>query len=231
MQVFRAKDVERVLGIRRSALRMLVHGGLVAPARGPGQQFRFSFQDLVRLRAAQALLRAQVPPRRVAEIIPLRDEHGRWRTPAGQYLLDLDFTPRQTRDALDDETVLHILEGESAPSPAEDYSVEEHEPDDIARLDWARQLREEGLVEAAEAIYRGGLRDGNGPPELLLGLGELLERTGRELEAIDCYKRVVTEMPDDPDVHFNLARVYQQLGMSRAAIRHRNRFRELTAPV
>src|SRR5687767_961592 len=93
MQVFRAKDVERVLGMRRSALRMLVQDGLVTPERGPGRQYLFSFRDLARLRSAQVLLRANVSPRRVVFTLPVRDEQGLLTTPAGQYLLDLDFTP------------------------------------------------------------------------------------------------------------------------------------------
>jgi len=226
MQVFRAKDVERVLGMRRSALRMLVQDGLVTPERGPGRQYRFSFRDLARLRSAQALLQANVSPRRVALTLPVRDEHGLLTTPAGQYLLDLDFAPLSPSGTLNDTGVLQILEGDS--TPAEGYAVEEHEPDDIARVEWGRQLREEGLMEAAEAIYRGGLREDNGPPALLIALGELLEQTERELEAIDCYKRALALQADDPEVHFNLARVYQQLGMSRAAVRHWNSFRELS---
>jgi tetratricopeptide (TPR) repeat protein len=223
MQVFRAKDVERVLGMRRSALRMLVQDGLVTPARGPGRQYRFSFRDLARLRSAQALLQANVSPRRVAFTLPVRDEHGMLTTPSGQYLLDLDFTTRASTETLKDTSVLQILEGPSNDG----YAVEEHEPDDIARLEWGRQLRDEGLMDAAEAIYRGGLREDNSPPDLLIALGELLEQTERELEAIDCYKRALALQADDPDVHFNLARVYQQLGMSRAAMRHWDRFREL----
>jgi tetratricopeptide (TPR) repeat protein len=228
MQVFRAKDVERVLGMRRSALRMLVQDGLVTPARGPGRQYRFSFRDLARLRSAQALLQANVSPRRVALTLPVRDEHGLLTTPSGQYLLDLDLAPLPSSGTLNDTGVLHILEGDPV-APADGYAVEEHEPDDIARLEWGRQLREEGLIDAAEAIYRGGLREGSGPPDLLIALGELLEQTERELEAIDNYKRALALQPDEPDVHFSLARVYQQLGMSRAAVRHWDRFRELSA--
>ena len=191
MQVFRAKDVERVLGMRRSALRLLVQDGLVTPARGPGRQYRFSFQDLTRLRSAQALLRANVSPRRVAFTLPLRDEHGLLRTPSGQYVLELAFAPTASIETLGAADLLPILEPEAA-THEDSYAVEEHEPDDIARLEWGRQLRKEGLVDAAEAVYRGGLREGSGPPELLMALGELLEQTGRELEAIDCYKRALS---------------------------------------
>ena len=46
------RDVERVLRLSRSTIRGLIDGGFVTPERGPRQQYRFSFQDLIVLRAA-----------------------------------------------------------------------------------------------------------------------------------------------------------------------------------
>src|SRR5438477_11255261 len=45
---------------------MLVEAGFVSPARGPRNAWRFSFQDLIVLRTAQALAAAKVPARRTA---------------------------------------------------------------------------------------------------------------------------------------------------------------------
>ena len=52
------KDIERVLRLSRSTIRGLIESGFVTPARGPRQQYRFSFQDLIVLRAARALIEA-----------------------------------------------------------------------------------------------------------------------------------------------------------------------------
>ena len=69
MQVFSVKDVERVLRIPRSAIHSLVRGGFVAPARGRRRQYEFSFQDLVALRTARALMLARVSPRRISQAL------------------------------------------------------------------------------------------------------------------------------------------------------------------
>jgi tetratricopeptide (TPR) repeat protein len=84
----------------------------VSPARGPRGEYRFSFQDLVVLRAAQALveaklsttrilrslrrLRSQVPPRvplsglrveAVGDAVVVREGDAQWQTHDGQYVL------------------------------------------------------------------------------------------------------------------------------------------------
>jgi tetratricopeptide (TPR) repeat protein len=109
------RDVEKLLRLPRSTIRSLVDAGFVAPARGPRNAWRFSFQDLVVLRTARALVEAQVPPKRITRSIrelkrqlpqtmPLsglaicavgdrvvvREGDSRWQAESGQYLLALE---------------------------------------------------------------------------------------------------------------------------------------------
>jgi tetratricopeptide (TPR) repeat protein len=72
------------------------------------------------------------------------------------------------------------------------------------------------------------LEEGGADPNLLFNLALVLEDTGRELEAADMYRRALAQDEDFADAHFNLARLYQQLQMPRAAIRHWNCYRRLT---
>ena len=65
MQTFSVQDVERVLRLSRSTIRGLIKTGFVNPARGPKRQLMFSFQDLIVLRAARALLEAKISRRRI----------------------------------------------------------------------------------------------------------------------------------------------------------------------
>ena len=58
-------DVQRLLRLPRSTIRSLVHAGFVTPSRGARGAWRFSFQDLIVLRTAQALVDANVPARRI----------------------------------------------------------------------------------------------------------------------------------------------------------------------
>ncbi len=85
-------------------------------------------------------------------------------------------------------------------------------------------------MDDAEEIYRAAVNAGSEDVNLLFNLALLLEDTGRELEAIDIYRRALALEDNFADAHFNLARLYQQLSMPHAAIRHWNFYRRLTAP-
>jgi hypothetical protein len=51
-------EVSKLLGLSRSIVTGLIDAGFVSPARGRRKEYRFTFQDLVMLRAA-----ADSPPR------------------------------------------------------------------------------------------------------------------------------------------------------------------------
>ncbi|MEO5693066.1 MAG: MerR family transcriptional regulator, partial [Usitatibacter sp.] len=110
MHQYGVRDVERLLHLPRSAIRALVAAGFVVPGRGPRNQLRFSFQDLIVLRTAQALSDANVPQRRitrsmkelrrqlpasmplsglsigaVADRVVVREGATRWQAESGQY--------------------------------------------------------------------------------------------------------------------------------------------------
>ena len=61
MHQYGVRDVEKLLRLPRSTIRTLIEAGFVSPARGPRNAWRFSFQDLIVLRTAQALAAAKVP--------------------------------------------------------------------------------------------------------------------------------------------------------------------------
>ena len=111
------RDVERVLQLPRSTLQGLVRLGFVQPTRGARRQYLFSFQDLIILRAARALLEANIPRRRIRsslgqlrerlpEAVPLsglaicavgdrvvvREGANHWQADDGQYLLGFDVS-------------------------------------------------------------------------------------------------------------------------------------------
>src|SRR5688500_15544269 len=69
MQDYGVADVERLLRIPRATLKTLVASGFVKPARGARNAWRFSFQDLIVLRTAQALVAASIPQRRIVRAL------------------------------------------------------------------------------------------------------------------------------------------------------------------
>jgi hypothetical protein len=311
MQIFSVKDVERVLRIPRSAIHSLVRGGFVAPARGRRRQYEFSFQDLVALRTARALMLARVSPRRISQALRqlrlsvpasppsgnlricasgtelvVRDETGPWRTPTGQFLLEFDVKVDHGQVEILERTTLESAAasdkrsangGSSATGGGrgtsgshgttegtDDAGVEETNGSDsdalfeealhledanaedairayrrclavnpsnvAARINCGRLLHAAERVKEAETLYRTALSEGADDPNLLFNLALVLEDTGRELEAADMYRRALAQDEEFADAHFNLARLYQQLHMPRAAIRHWNCYRKLTLP-
>jgi DNA-binding transcriptional MerR regulator len=115
MDSYGVAEVARMLHLSRGTIRGLISRGFVNPARGPRREYRFSFQDLVTLRTARALVQAKVPAQRIGrslsalrrqlpKSVPLtglticavgnevvvRKGGNRWQAESGQYLLELD---------------------------------------------------------------------------------------------------------------------------------------------
>src|SRR4051812_46760933 len=67
MQSYGVREVQKMLRLSRSTIRTLVRAGFVTPTRGQRNAWQFSFQDLIVLRTAQALVAAKIPARRIAQ--------------------------------------------------------------------------------------------------------------------------------------------------------------------
>jgi len=230
------RDVERLLRLPRSTIRALIAAGFVAPERGPRGAWRFSFQDLIVLRTAQALAAARVPAKRInrslkelrrhlPETMPLsglsidavgdrvvvKEGASRWQAESGQYLLAFEGDPVTG--------ALKVIAPEAAPT---EESVED-------RIDQGYDLHEAGRLKEAEAAYRKALET-HGPDALLLyNLGVLLEDMKRKSEAIEAYQAALHVDPLMADGHYNLALLCEELGKAQEAIRHMAQYRRLTA--
>lgn len=118
MQQYGVREVEKLLRLPRSTIRALIDAGFVSPARGPRKAWRFSFQDLIVLRTAQALVAAKVPAKRitrsvkelrrhlpeamplsglsicaVADRVVVKEGARQWQAESGQYLLAFEGDP------------------------------------------------------------------------------------------------------------------------------------------
>ena len=134
MHPYGVRDVERLLRLPRSTIRSLIAAGFVSPARGPRGAWRFSFQDLIVLRTAQALADTKVPQRRitrslrelrrhlpaamplsglsisaVADRVVVREGGGRWQADSGQYVLEFGGDPA--------DGTLSVIERKKAVAP------------------------------------------------------------------------------------------------------------------
>lgn len=112
------RRVQAMLGLSRSIVAGLIAEGFVAPTRGPRNEWRFTFQDLMLLRTAHALQASKIPPRKILrslarlkatlpQELPLtglritaigadvavRSPQGQWQADSGQLLMDFDVAP------------------------------------------------------------------------------------------------------------------------------------------
>src|SRR2546422_7232911 len=58
-------DVARLLGLSPGQIRSYTRAGFLSPARAARGELRFSFQDLVLLRAAKGLMAARIPAAKI----------------------------------------------------------------------------------------------------------------------------------------------------------------------
>ena len=223
-----------MLRLSRSTIRTLVRAGFVSPSRGPRNAWLFSFQDLIVLRTAQALVAARVPARRIsrsmkdlrkrlpaamplsglsigaeADRVVVREGASRWRPDSGQYLLAFEGTPA--------DGSLSVLE-RRAPVPESPAAL-------IAR---GAELYEGGDYAEAERAFREGLSACGEHPLLHYNLGIVLESLGRRDDAIDAYEQALKADPAFADCHYNIALLFEALGKPQKAIRHMAQYRRLT---
>lgn len=221
MHSYGVREVEKLLRLPRSTLRALIAAGFVAPARGPRRSWRFSFQDLIVLRTAQALTEAQVPAKRITrslralrrqlpETMPLsglaigavgarvvvRDGTGRRQVESGQYLLAFEGNP--------EAGALSVIARASAAAPRGD-------DDDEDWFERALALEEQDRAAAIEAYAKAVAAD---PQRLAacVNLGRLLHEAGRLDEAERAYRAGLARCGEDPVVLFNLGVLLEDLG-------------------
>jgi len=238
--------VQRVLRLSPDTTRNLIKAGFVKPARGARREYRFSFQDLIVLRAARALIDANIPARRIRrsleslrrelpESMPLsglslsavgdhvvvRDGDAQRQVDDGQYLLGLDVSM--------ENGVLRVVEHrEQAPAAPSAGATS------VPTGDWFTQALslestdpEQGQTRQAAEVYRRALEKVGRDPLLLFNQGVLLEDLGDPAAALEAYQSALAEDPDLADCHYNLARLYESLGQAQHAIRHLGQYRRL----
>lgn len=231
MPSYSVRDVERVLHLSPGTTRGLIRAGFVSPTRGAKREYRFSFQDLIVLRTARALILAKVPRQRIRrsleslrqelpESMPLsglaicavgdhvvvREGESRWQADSGQYLLGLDISVA--------DGVLHMVEHQRPAAAAGAATAP------AAPRDWFA----EGLAleaddpKAALAAYRRAADTAPDNAAAWINLGRLLHEQGATLEAEAVYRRALEQVGPDPLLLFNQGVLLEDLGRTEAAL-------------
>ena len=228
MSTYSVRDVERVLRLPQSTIRGLVKAGFVTPARGARREYRFSFQDLIVLRAARALIEANVSKRRITralkdlrqhlqETMPLsglsicaigdrvvvRDGSAHWQANDGQYVLGLDVSV--------EGGVLRVIEHTEAPEQVPDTSVEE---------DWFTRAveLEDSDPRAALAAYERAVEADTSDTSAWINWGRLLHEQGKTKEAERVYQRALAASEPDALLYFNLGVALEDLNRIQDAL-------------
>ncbi|HEX5460243.1 MAG TPA: tetratricopeptide repeat protein [Steroidobacteraceae bacterium] len=246
MHRYSMRDVERVLQLPRSTLQGLVRLGFVHPSRGPRRQYLFSFQDLIILRAARALMQANISRRRIRsslgqlrdrlpEAVPLsglaicavgdrvvvREGANHWQADDGQYLLGFEVSMqngilRMIEHARSAGSAAAHADGAASRSTAESETATEP----ATETDWfAEGLQLEGTDPAAAlAAYS---RAAEGDPDnsaAWINWGRLLHERGDARAAEKVYRRALEHCGADALLLFNLGVALEDLGEKQAAL-------------
>lgn len=94
-----------------------------------------------------------------------------------------------------------------------------------ARANLGRLLHLQGRISEALGLY---LEGDQADADVLYNQAVALEDLGKSIEAIATYTRVLEIDGDYVDAHHNVARLLQQAGNGRSALRHWNAYRRLT---
>jgi tetratricopeptide (TPR) repeat protein len=222
---YTVQSIEAMLGLSRSTINSLVAARYVLPSRGPRNEYRFTFQDVVLLRTAYHLQQAEVSPRRLVRAlrelraklppdvplsglrikavganITVRHGDAQWEPTSGQHVMDFEMRP-----ADENISVLETAATAATASSASEWFLKAQslEPDDR---------------DAAIQAYWEALKEAPGHVDAYVNLGALLCEAGQCKDALALYERAVELAPDEPSIHFNGALAMEDLHMHRDAI-------------
>ncbi len=222
-------EVTRLLGLDERRIREWVRSGLCRPQR-LGRRYAFSFQDLVVLRAAKALLDGGVSAARIRRAIAAlaRDlpDGGslsglrifadgrdvavgaageRWQPATGQTLFEFEV----------DQLAELVEQKHAAPAAAAT------DPAALARAAFEDALGlEDRDPAAAAAAYGRALALDPSFADAYVNLGRLRHEGGDAREAARLYRLAIERSPDDAVLHFNLALALEDTDGAEAAIAH-----------
>jgi len=210
-------EVGKLLGLSRSIISRLIDAGFVSPTRGRRREYRFTFHDLVLLRAAQGLteakisstrilrslrrLRAQLPEQMplsglrieaVGDAVVVSEGQAQWRPDDGQYVMRFQVESPGGRLAF------------MAPAEASVHEAREH---------WFEQgvaLEASDPSKASEA-YRRALEADPTHRGAAINLGRLLHERGELREAEGVYRAGLADAGADATLLFNLAVLLEDL--------------------
>ena len=231
MTGYTTEEVARLLGLSPAQIRSYTRAGFLSPARSRRGELRFSFQDLVLLRAAQGLMAARIPAaqirgslRRLKQQLPrgralselritaeghrivARDGAVAWNPDSGQLVLDFDVASLAQR---------------AAPLARRQAAAARRVEDELDADQWFElglELEVSAPAEARDA-YRRALELDPHHADAHVNLGRLLQEGERAEEAETHYRAVLADHPGHATAWYNLGIVLEDLRRSNDAVK------------
>ncbi len=225
------RSIREMLGVSRAVLSGFIEAGFVRPSRGARNEYRFTFQDVVLLRTAQALQAARIPPRRilsslkrlkaalprelplsglritaVGNDIAVRNGANQLEADSGQLLMDFEVAPVRGAVAFLQHAPAAPKTPSTLPAGADEW------------FRHAEEREESGAPAEAEAAYRQALELSPDHADAWINLGALLCEAKRCAEAVELYDQAIRRCPDEPLLHFNRAIALEDQGRHKEAI-------------
>jgi len=215
------RSIEKMLGLGRSVISSIVDAGFVSPSRGPRNEYRFSFQDVVLLRTAHHLMEAKIPSRRmlrslrqlrsklpialplsglritaIGNEVVVRDGDAYWEAGTGQMLMDFEVAGK-------DGEVAFLIR---------DLNRDDGDTDSAEQWFKRGEQLEQDDTRSAENAYRQAIAIDLGHTDSYVNLGAMLCETGRCAEAVALYDQAIKHCPAGPLLHFNRAIALEDQG-------------------
>ena len=206
MRGYSTQEVARLLDLPVHRIRSYARAGFVTPARGPHNEYLFTFQDLVLLRTAAELSRARVPARRISaalaqlkvqlpsgrslselrihasgeEIVVRESSEPPWNPQSGQFHIEFEVAELAER---------------VAPLARRAAERAHAEPESRSGAQWFEIALELEAVapEQARAAYQRALEMDASLVDARVNLGRLLHEAGLLKEAETEYRGVLAQ--------------------------------------
>jgi tetratricopeptide (TPR) repeat protein len=227
---YTTREVAHLLGLSEGRVRSWVRAGFLHPRRGRRGEYRFSFQDLVLLKAAQGLMAARIPAQRVRNALArLAEQLPRGRSLAGVRIAAEggEVVVRAEGQAWNPESGQRVfdfgvgeLAARAAPLTHQAVAAVRERADTLGADDWYElgyELEATSPREAEEAYGRALALEPD-HADAHLNLGRLLHEEGRPATAEAHYRRAAELRPGDATAAFNLGVAMQDLRRYREAV-------------
>lgn len=230
-ELYTLRRVEELLGLSRRVVAGLVAEGFVKPTRGPRNEFRFSFQDLLVLRTAHELRAKDIPTRKIVRAlkalraklptempltglrltavgtdVAVRDRDGLRHAGTGQLLFDFEIAPERGD--------VRFLAPGAPGGPGAAGAADDDSEEVFAQAESLEPID----TSLAEAAYRRVLELDPQHAHAFINLGALLCEAGRAKEAVTLFDSAIARGLRDPLIHFNRAIALEDQHDARGAI-------------